>query len=301
MSDERWLLVLVVSIPLKKNKTSNWIIFSGRVENRKYLKPPIRLVWMVGVEGWLDYWGLKAVVEMVLMMTARHKAIILSRAVGFGGATVPSWRSLEYRTVTRSVIFVKKVPCWYTKIIPRSSRPKTSSPPSHPPGASHLPMYPWAFVQAAHFRHEFGVDICRSCQGKRLRFQVGSTQVSTRVCWWHQHSQHSQHSHICWGWPYTSFFGIQTNWRKEWSKNLSSRLHKNPGQPVPPGTFDICRRGAWTGGIEMNEDIPITTATSTLWQCEVIWDNHRWKGIVVMRWWMIMMDTAEMMDKNDGW
>lgn len=29
-------------------------------------------------------------------------------------------------------------------------------------------MFPLAFVQAAHFRHEFGVDICRSCQGKRL-------------------------------------------------------------------------------------------------------------------------------------
>lgn len=103
---------------------------------------------------------------MVLMMIARHKVIILSRAVGFGGATVPSWRSLEYRTVTRSVIFVKKIPCWYTKIIPRSSHPKNIfPPPSHPPGASHIPMSPWAFVQAAHFRHEFGVDICRSCAG----------------------------------------------------------------------------------------------------------------------------------------
>lgn len=225
------------------------------------------------------------------MMTARHKVIILSGAVGFGGATVPSWRSLEYRTVTRSVIFVKKVPCWYTKIVPRSSHPKTH--PQRitslcPPGlcsSCSLPAWVWCWYLSL-------------LPGERLRFQV-----STRVCWW---NQHSQHSHICWGWPYTSLLGIQTNWQigvRNGQNHPSSQLHKNqPKSAVfSPGTFDICRRGAWTGGIEMNEDVPITTATSTLWQWEVIWDNHRWKGIVVMRLWMIMMDTAEMMDKNDGW
>ena len=82
-------------------------------------------------------------------------------------------------------------------------------------------------------------------------------------------------------WKYPSFYRILLRISAQPTQPcllrlaLSRQLHKNPGQPVPPGTFDICRRGAWTGGIEMNEDVPITTATSTLWQWEVIWDNHR--------------------------